>query len=775
MDDQAAAEDAPPRRAEAALRFLAEASKRLAASLDYYATLQSIAGLAVPSLADWCTVNILGDDGSIRRVAAAHADPAKQPLVEELQRRYPFHPGLPASLTRVLTTGQPRLVPEITAARLAAIARDPEHLRLLQTLGFGSLIVVPLVARGRTLGAISVVAADAHRYGDGDLPIIQDLADRAALAVDNARLYAQAQAEIAERERVESELRQARDQLDAILHGIADGITVQDPIGRLVYANDAAARAMALPSAQALLDMPLADLLRRYEITDEAGRPLLPAQFPGRRALQGEAGPEMAMRFRVLDTGEERWSLVKATPIRDAQGQVQFAVNIFRDTTDHRRAEETQRLLAAATQAFAETSLDLTTLLETIAGWVGDLMGDTCSVVLRADDGEHLQLAAVYNRDPEVVALVRELDAAAPQRVDEGLSAQVLETGQPRLLPVVSPEALRAALKPEYRRSLDRFAIHSILIVPLRVAGLVIGVLSLSRGTPGRPYTLEDQAFLMDLAGRAAQALENARLYREAEVALQARDEFLAVAAHELKTPLTSVRGVAQLARRHLDRTGGLDPSRLRRALTLIDQQAVRLDRLVTNLLNISRLEGGTLILERALTGVTSLVESTAAAAQARTDRHEIIVRARPHTRAVVDALRIEQVLTNLLDNAIKYSPDGGRIEVDLDLRVADGEAAEVVVLSVRDHGLGVPSGAQERIFDRFYQAHAAERASGLGVGLYVSRQIVELHGGHIHAEQPADGGARFMLSLPTGLPPQAHAVQPAGSSAAPADGEPAT
>ena len=232
-------------------------------------------------------------------------------------------------------------------------------------------------------------------------------------------------------------------------------------------------------------------------------------------------------------------------------------------------------------------------------------------------------------------------------------------------------------------------------------------------------------------------ALAEERAAREAaEAALRVRDEFLSVAAHELRTPLTTLSGQAQLALRLIERDGHAQPDRITLSLQAIPRQATKLARLLNHLLDISRLEAGKLTLERQSTDLAVDVEQVVAGARARCDRHTISVSGPASLEAQVDPLRVEQVLTNLLDNAVKYSPDGGVVEVSL--RRLGGTAAE---LSVRDRGLGIPPEKRDQIFERFYQAHANGHRSGLGLGLYISREIVELHGGEIRAEFPADGG----------------------------------
>ena len=331
------------KRAEEALRFLSEASTELASSLDYRATLARVARLAVPHLADWCAVDVLEEDGGTRRLAVEHQDPAKVALALELRERYPSLPGAEGGVARVLETGRPEFYSEVSGEMLEAAAHDEEHLRMLREIGFTSAIVVPMIARGKTLGALTLVTAESgRRYRKADLDVAEELARRAALAVDNSRLYDAAQQEIAERERAEEDLRDFGEQLEIILRGVADGITAQDPSGELIYANEAAARIVGYPTSEALIKAPVREVMQRFTVADETGRPLSLEDLPGRKALQGESA-EALLRFREVETGQERWSVISATPVFDEGGRVRLAVNIFRDITASRRAEEALR------------------------------------------------------------------------------------------------------------------------------------------------------------------------------------------------------------------------------------------------------------------------------------------------------------------------------------------------------------------------------------------------------------------------------------------------
>jgi signal transduction histidine kinase len=184
---------------------------------------------------------------------------------------------------------------------------------------------------------------------------------------------------------------------------------------------------------------------------------------------------------------------------------------------------------------------------------------------------------------------------------------------------------------------------------------------------------------------------------------------------------------------------------RLRPALDAVDRQSAKLGMLVGQLLDVSRLEAGQLTIEPRMTDVVALVRGVASAAEATTKRCEFVVQGVPKAMAFLDPLRFEQVLTNVVDNAVKYSPKGGPVTIEV------GERADKVRITVTDEGLGVPVEHRARIFDRYFQAHAARRLGGMGLGLYISRQIVDLHGGKIEAVFPESGGTRMVITLPTG------------------------
>jgi signal transduction histidine kinase len=244
-------------------------------------------------------------------------------------------------------------------------------------------------------------------------------------------------------------------------------------------------------------------------------------------------------------------------------------------------------------------------------------------------------------------------------------------------------------------------------------------------------------------ASLEAEIAERKRVEQALRDAVRVRDEFLSIASHELRTPLTTVRALAQLMLRRLEKAGALDPATSARSFQQISDQAGKLTRLVEQLLDVARLEAGKITVSAEPTNLRELVERVAGEAALRTEQL-IVLDAPEAVVANVDGLRLDQMLTNLLENAIKYGADDQPIDVALS-RCPDGQ----IELSVRDRGPGIPEAARAGIFDRFFQGHTEGRQSGIGLGLYITRQIVELHGGEIEAEFPPDGGTRFVVRLP--------------------------
>jgi len=431
-------------------------------------------------------------------------------------------------------------------------------------------------------------------------------------------------------------------------------------------------------------------------------------------------------------------------PLYNRDGLAYAVCGISTDITEQKRAEANLRFLAEATRVLA-LSLDDETALTELAYLTVPYLADWYIVELLKDDRSVWPLT-VYHRDPRQVAFMRVWLIGHPVRSEAiNGAAHVIRTGEPELMPDLlendSPQAISAS---DFFGSMSRLRLVSAMILPLTARGRTFGAITFIRAESGRHYDAQSLVFAQEIARRAEMAVDNAWLYRDARQAVLTRDNFLSLAAHELQTPITSLTGFAQLLLRQLNKAGTLDVERTKVALSTIERQAERLGTLISQLLDISRIESGRLTLTLDFVDIVQIVNDVVAGARDTTTRHPIEVYTEASVELWIDAARIEQVISNLVNNAIKYSPAGGSIIIEVTT-----PDAQTVRISVTDHGLGIPLEHRDRIFERFYQAHSAQRIDGLGLGLYISRQIVDLHKGQLEVTFPPDGGSCFTLTLP--------------------------
>jgi signal transduction histidine kinase/DNA-binding response OmpR family regulator len=388
------------------------------------------------------------------------------------------------------------------------------------------------------------------------------------------------------------------------------------------------------------------------------------------------------------------------------------------DVTEARLAEEALGFLARA-GAELFSSLDLQETIARLAALAVPFLGDACGVTLSLPDGERSAFAPAP------------AEAAAAALRDAGPSAGE-RAGQPRRL----------------RDGSGRWALE----IPFRARERLPGTIRLLRA-PGRPFGPRELHVAGELAERAGHALENALLYREAREAIQVREEFISVASHELRTPLTALTLQARLLERSLAlECAPAAPAKITQRVVSVGRQVERMSRLVANLLDVTRLRVNRMDLQPERLDLSGLVEEVAGRFQ------EELARAGRALRLACpgpllgswDRIKLEQVLTNLLSNAVRYGGDG---PVDVEVR-PDGDEVRV---AVRDSGRGIAPEDQARVFQRFERGRNADGSGGLGLGLYIVRSIVEAHGGRIELASALGAGSEFTVRLPfTGSLPAA-------------------
>jgi signal transduction histidine kinase len=394
------------------------------------------------------------------------------------------------------------------------------------------------------------------------------------------------------------------------------------------------------------------------------------------------------------------------------------ALRAQRETESARAGEQSAHrqiaFLAEASTLFA-SSLDYSRTLEHLADLVVPWLGDSCAVDLVGSDGQVERVVEVPGCPPE---------CQAPPVASTG---HVIASGRS-----------------------ERLDEH-VMVVPIRAGDRVIGALSIARHSASGGSVI-DVKVAEEVARRAGMAIENARLYRDAQDAIRVREDFLSIASHELRTPLTSLLLLAQ-SHDYALASSAQSPRISAQAASML-RQVRRVVQLVERLLDVSTLDRGRLHLSLEEVDLAALVREVAAGFRARMAGLDVRCRLPEHALGHWDRLRLEQVVTNLLSNAVKY---GAGHPIDVQLTTLGDE----VMLEVADRGIGIPAEHRERIFDRFERAVSTRNYGGFGLGLYIVRQVVESMGGRVQVESQSGAGSRFVVTLPSRLPLQRAASPP--------------
>jgi PAS domain S-box-containing protein len=743
-------ERAERQQIEEALRFLATAGAILSSSLDYRETLANVARLAVPRLADWCVVDMLEEDGTLSRLAIEHEDPDKVALARELQERYPPDPEAPYGVHQVLRTGQPELVAEIPESLLEQATRDEAHREILRKLGLRSYMIVPLAARGLVLGVITLVSAQSgRRYGSADLELAEHLARRAALAVDNARLYEEARKEIGERRRVERELRRAEARYRELVERL--------PAVTYIEACDTDERKTDLLYVSPQIETMFGYSPEEWTADPELFVKLLHPEDRERVLAEDERTELTGEPFRVeyrqfTRDGQVLWIRDDAVLVRDEEGKPLYWQGVIFDISSQKRVEEALRTQNEYLASLHETTLGLlerhepTNLLKSILERAGALVGTPHGYIYLVDSDGNIEV--------RVGAGLFERYIGYRISPGEGIAGRVYESGKPLAVDDYNAWTNRLDFGPE--------PIHAVVGVPLRSGGRVSGVLALSYESSERKFGEQEIELLTRFADLASVALENVRLYDAARQELVARkrveealaelvaelrrsnaelEQFAYVASHDLQEPLRMVSSYTQLLARRYE--GRLD-SDADEFISYAVDGAERMQGLINDLLTYSRagIRGGQLVptptegaLETARANLRKAIDECGAT---------VIVTSGELPVVMGDNTQLAQLFQNLIANAIKFrSEEEPRIEIAA--RRQDGDW----LFSVRDNGIGVDARYAEKIFVIFQRLHGKKDYSGTGIGLAVCKKIVERHGGRIWVESQPEKGSTFYFTLP--------------------------
>ncbi|HUQ43276.1 MAG TPA: ATP-binding protein [Candidatus Limnocylindria bacterium] len=492
--------------------------------------------------------------------------------------------------------------------------------------------------------------------------------------------------------------------ISSIVDVVADGITVQAADGRIVYANDAAARACGFATAEELLRSSRAEILARFELVDEAGQPLPSSSLPGSSVLRGEPPHDRVVGFRIRETGEDRWSVVSAVPLRGRDGGLEFAVNAFHDITGRKRAEderdrERTRLAASLSQRLADEA--------------------RLAELIRSERSRAAELNAIIGAIGEGIVVVDR----------RGVITHANRAAR-RMLGTIEGVELETLL--------GRFEHAGDLRERLR-SGAVQARLA---GESGR--WLEVASYPVDEKGEAGSggAIVVIRDVTAARERDQARDAFIGMLSHELRTPITTIYAGSKL----LAREGGLpEPVRME-IFEDIHGEAERLHRLVEDVVALTRFGEGALEIGSEPVLLQRVLPAVARSEEGRWPEGSFEVHLEPDLPPVAgDATYVEQVVRNLLANAMKYGGPGSTAVVE----AVAGEDPNEVVVRVLDRGPGFPADEADHLFDLYYRSPTvARKISGSGIGLFVCSRLIEAMDGRIWATNRPGGGAEFGFAL---------------------------
>jgi PAS domain S-box-containing protein len=442
--------------------------------------------------------------------------------------------------------------------------------------------------------------------------------------------------------------------------------------------------------------------------------------------------------------GVARWLRWECRPWRDAGGEIGGILIFSEDITERKQGEAQLRFLADASKTLAELT-DPTSALQKVAALAVPFFADWCAVDMAEANGT-LRRLAVAHVDPSKVELAHELQRRyPPDPKAPGGAYHILRTGQAVILSDITDDFLVQTIPdPELRRIVRELGLRSYIGVPLQARGKTLGVITFIAAESGRRYKARDLAVAQELAHRAGIAVENAQLYAELREADRLKDEFLAMLAHELRNPLAPIRNALHVIKQVT--SDGVLVGQMR---DVAERQVLHMARLLDDLLDVSRISRGKIELRSEVVDLAAVVRQTAEVVRPMIEerRHDLTLNLAPEPVYVRgDPTRLEQILTNLLNNAAKYTDPGGRITVTV--ACPEGRA----VLRVRDSGIGIAPEMLPRIFELFVQAERRLDRSqgGVGIGLTLVRRLVELHGGTVEASSAGLGqGSEFVVALP--------------------------
>ena len=530
-------------------------------------------------------------------------------------------------------------------------------------------------------------------------------------------------------EKIKNKLKKNEQKFRALFEPSTDAITLLDKNGVRIYAT---------PSRKNILGYNLHEDLGKsvFELIHPEDKPQVASLF---REVALQKNKSATRVFRVLHkSGKWIWIEAVGTNLLHIPAVAAIVIN-YRDVTERTLAEERRQFLEKATNILI-SSLDYSATLKEVVNLIVPYLADYCRIVVIDKHGES-QEAIINTINEKNISLVKKVYQQYKKRKDFSFGMdKVLSTGKSELVPWIESLNLKPTKNdPLLMQLVETLHIRSYMGVPLKARGKIIGAMTFSSTKENVKYTKEDLQFAQELAYRIAIALDNAQLYENEQQAVQLRDNFISITSHELKTPITVMKGFTQLLQKNVKN------KEVKYCLTRLEEQINRLTGLINNLLDSSKIKSGKLELSPEKVNLNQLIMETIADIQSIRISQEIVFTNKEEIIISADRFRLSQVIINLILNASHYSDKSKKIIISTNRKDHYAE------MHVQDFGSGVDTKSQRRIFEKFYRGGPIGRRhpSGLGLGLYISKEIVVSHGGDIFVQSKEGKGSIFTVRLP--------------------------
>lgn len=544
--------------------------------------------------------------------------------------------------------------------------------------------------------------------------------------------------DITERKKAERELKEAEQNYKVLFDGAYDAILVADSDGKIIAINDRLVSKFEYESGE-LCGKPVEVLLpERYRERHARYRALFasdprPREMGARTTLYGRK--KSGIEFPVEISLGAAWN----------RGTLRITA-IIRDVTEKVKIELQKTFLAETSKILNEV-IDYDGRIERIAEIIVPSISDICVVSILENDALHAK--AVSCRDPALKPVLKEVSSYTPRANIPYSTGAMFESGDALRIEKVDAEFLKASNMPEeHRQRFSRLNVTSYLALPLVARGKKVGALTLAMTDSSRVFLKDDLPFYQTVATRCAMAIDNSRLYSEAQRAASARENVLFVVSHDLKNPLSSISLSAETLLE-----GDLEANKVHAIASKLKVSAEQMQRLVKDLLDLGKLNAGTLTLQKINAPINALIDEGIEpyASKIAEKKLAIFREVAPGVDEIVcDRGRIVQVFWNLIGNAVKFSPPAGKIFVKV-TKVQDS-----LQFSIRDEGPGISAAEIGSVFDRFWQA-AKTASLGTGLGLSIVKGIVEAHHGKVWVESEYGKGSDFQFTLPVEAPAVEH------------------